>query len=40
MLVSDVHALNDVLFIFSNCHYVALLRSLVEVLHMTALETS
>ena len=40
MLVCDVHALNDVLFIFSNYHCVAVPRSLAEVLHMTASETS
>ena len=40
MLVCDVHALIGVLFILSNCHYVAVPRTLAEVPHMTASETS
>ena len=40
MLVCDVHALNDVLFILFDCHRAAVPRSLAEVPHMTAVETS
>jgi hypothetical protein len=40
MLVCDVHALNGVLFIFSDYHCVAVPHSLVEVPHMIASETS
>ena len=36
MIVCDVHALNDVFFIFSDCRGAAVSRSLVEVPHMRA----
>jgi len=40
MLVCEIHALNDGLFIFSDCHCAVVLRALTEVPHMKTLETS